>query len=61
MRKEIVGCVLSVVGKKNPLFQLKDWQKKEISSSSLVFKSLKRRLRWMRQYQIPPKNNKAAF
>ena len=37
MRKEVVGCVQSVVGKKKFLLQFEDEQKKGISSSSLVF------------------------
>ena len=41
MRKDLVGCVHSVVGKKKFLVQFKDGQKKEISSSSLVFSSPK--------------------
>ena len=41
MRKEVVGCVKSVVGKKNFLVQFDDGQKKEISYSSLVFLSSK--------------------
>ena len=36
-----MGCVHSVVGKKKFLFQFEDGQKKEISSSSLVFSSSK--------------------
>ena len=39
--KEVVGCVQSVVGKKKSLIQFKDGQKKEISSSLLVFLSSK--------------------
>ena len=41
MRKEVVGCVQSVVGMNNFLIQFKDGQKKEISSSLLVFSSPK--------------------
>ena len=37
----MVGCVQSVVGKKNFLVQFEDGQKKEISYSSLVFLSSK--------------------
>ena len=37
----VVGCVQSVVGKKKFLIQFEDGQKKEISSSSLVFVSSK--------------------
>ena len=36
-RKEVVGCVQDVVGKKNFLGQFKDRQKKEISSVSLTY------------------------
>ena len=35
-RKEVVGYVQAVAGKKKFLVQLKDGQKKEISASSLV-------------------------
>ena len=41
MSKEVVGFVQSVVGKKKFLVQFEDGKKKEISSSSLVFLSLK--------------------
>ena len=41
MRKEVVVCVQGVVGKNNFLFQFKNGKKKYISSSSLVFLSLK--------------------
>ena len=41
MRKEVVGCVQSVVGKKNFLVQFEYQQKKDISSYSLVLLSLK--------------------
>ena len=41
MKKEVVGCVQSVVGRKNFLVQFEDVQKKEIIFSSLVFLSLK--------------------
>ena len=41
MRKEVVVCVHSVVGKKNFFVQFEDGQKIEISSSSLVFLSSK--------------------
>ena len=41
MRKYVVGCVQSVVGKKKLLVQFKDGHKKGISSSSLVFLSSK--------------------
>ena len=37
----MVVCVQSVVGKKNSIFQFEDGQKKEISSSLLVFLGLK--------------------
>ena len=37
MRKYVVGCVQSVVGKKKFLVQFEYGQKKETSSSSLVF------------------------
>ena len=37
MRKEVVGYVQAVAGKKNFLVQFKDGHKKDISSSSLVF------------------------
>ena len=38
MRKEVVGCVQSVVGKKKFLVKFKYDHKKQISSSSLVDK-----------------------
>ena len=41
MMKEVVVCVNDVEGKNNFLVQLEDGQKKEISSSSLVFLSSK--------------------
>ena len=41
MRKEVVGCVQIVVGKNYFLVQFEDGQKKEISSSLLVFLSPK--------------------
>ena len=40
-RKEVALCVQDVAGKKKFLFQFEDGQKKEISSSSLVFLSSK--------------------
>ena len=41
MRKEEVGCVQSVAGKKNFLILFEDGQKKEMGSSSLVYLSSK--------------------
>ena len=41
MRKEVVVCVQGVVGKNNFLVQFENGKKKYISSSSLVFLSLK--------------------
>ena len=41
MSKEVVGCLQAVVGKKKFLVQFEDGQKKDISSSSVVFLSLK--------------------
>ena len=41
MRKEVVGCVQDVVGKKKFPVQFEDGQKKEISSSLLVYLSSK--------------------
>ena len=41
MRKDVVGCVHGVVGKNKFLIQFEDGQKKEISSSLLVFLSSK--------------------
>ena len=41
MSKEVVGCVHSVVGKKKFLVQFEYGNKKEISSSSLVYLSSK--------------------
>ena len=40
-RKEVLGCVHSVVVKKKFLFQFEDGLRKEIGSSSLVFLSSK--------------------
>ena len=37
MRKEVVGCVQSVVGKNKFLFLFKDGQKKKIGSCSLFY------------------------
>ena len=34
-RKEVMGCVQAVVGKKNPLVQSKDRQRREMRDSSL--------------------------
>ena len=44
MRKNVMGCVQSVVGRKNFLFVFEDGQKKEISSSSFVYLSSKEEL-----------------
>ena len=41
MKKEVVVCVHSLVGKKKSLVQFEDGQKKEISSSSIVYLSSK--------------------
>ena len=41
MRKDMVGCVQSVVGKKKLLVQFENGNKKDISYSSLVFLSSK--------------------
>ena len=41
MEKEVVGCVQDVTGNKNFLVQFEDGQKKEISSSLLMFLSPK--------------------
>ena len=40
-RKDVVGCVKSVMREKKLLVQFEDGHKKEISSSSFVFLSLK--------------------
>ena len=37
MRKDVVGCVQAVVGKKNFLVQFEDVKKKEMSSCSLLY------------------------
>ena len=50
MRKEVVGCVKAVLGKKKFLVQFEYGQKKYISYYL-------RRLIRMRQYHILPKNN----
>ena len=39
MRKEVMGCVHSLVGKKDLLVQFEYGNKKEVSSSLLVFLS----------------------
>ena len=41
MRKDMVGCVQSVVGKKKLLVQFENGNKKDVSYSSLVFLSSK--------------------
>ena len=41
MKKEVLGCVQSVVGKNRFLVPFKDGHKKEISSSLFVYLSLK--------------------
>ena len=58
IRKEVVGCVYAVVGKENFLVQFEDGQKKEISSSLLVFSVRKMSLIWMSHYLILLKKNK---
>ena len=41
IRKEVVGCVQAVLGKKKLLVKFEYWQKKDMSSCSLVFLCLK--------------------
>ena len=41
IRKEVVGCVQAVVGKKKFVVQFEDGKKKDISASLLVFLSFK--------------------
>ena len=47
IRKEVVGCLQSVVGKNNLLLQFEYGEMKEISSSLLLFLSLKEVLYWL--------------
>ena len=57
----MVECVQSVVGKKKLLVQFEDGQKKEISSSSLVFLSSKEEVEMYEAISHSPKNNKVDF
>ena len=61
MRKEVVECVQSVVGKKKFLIQFEDGQKKEISSSSLVFLSSKEEVDMDEPISHLPEKNKANY
>ena len=58
MRKYVVGCVQSVVGKKNFLVKIENGQKKEMSSSSLVFLSQKEEVDMDDPISNLPKKNK---
>ena len=61
MRKEVVGCVHIVVGKNNFLVQFEDGQKKEISSSSLVFLSSKEEVDMDEPISHLPKKEQGEF
>ena len=54
-----MGCIQSVVGKKNFLIQFEDGQKKDISSYSLVFLSSKEDVDMDDPIAHTPKKNKA--
>ena len=58
-RKYVMGCIQSVVGKKNFLIQFEDGQKKDISSYSLVFLSSKEDVDMDDPIAHTPKKNKA--
>ena len=58
MEKDVVGCVHSVVGKNNFLVQFEDGQKKEISSSLLVFLSPKEEVEMDETISHSPEKNK---
>ena len=61
MSKEVVGCVHSVVGKKKFLIQFEYGQKKETSSSSLVFVSLKEEVEMDEAISHYPKTRPGEF
>ena len=61
MGKDVVGCVHSVVGKKKFLVQFEDGQKKEISSSSLVFLSSKEEVEMDEAISHYPKEELGRF
>ena len=54
----MVGCVQIVAENKKSIVQFEVGQKKEISSSLLLFLSSNRRFVWMRQYHVLLINNK---
>ena len=58
MRKEVVGCIQSAVGKNNIFVQFEDGQKKEISSSQLVFLSSKEEVDIDEAISHSPEKNK---
>ena len=56
-----MGCVHAVVGKKKFLVQFEDGKKKEISSSSLVFLSLKEEAEMDEPLSHSPKNKQGEL
>ena len=61
MRKEVMGCVQSIVGKNKFLVQFEDGQKKDINSSSLVFLSLKEGVEMDEPIPYLPKKEQGGF
>ena len=59
IRKELVGCVQNVVGKKRFLVQFGDGQKKDMSFVSLVFLSTKEEVNMDNPLTKSPKKKKA--
>ena len=61
MRKEVVGCVQDVVGKKRFLVQFGDGQKKEMSYILLAFLSSKEEVDMDEPQSNSPGKNKVDF
>ena len=61
IRKEVVGCVQSVVGKKKFLVLFEDGQKKEIGSSLLVYLSEKEEVEMEESISHLPKKEEGVF
>ena len=59
--KEVVGCVQIVVGEKKFIFKFEDGQKKNISSSSLVFLRLKKEVDMDEAISHSPKKEQGEF
>ena len=59
IRKEVVGCVQSVVGKNKLLVLFEDGKKKEIGSCSLVYFSEKEEVEMEESITLSPKKKKA--